>query len=59
MREMTFKETMIALAMIFVSMLFLEHADPEKVSIEMIIGLALIIADAIYTAIKTRTFTKK
>lgn len=59
MREMTFKETMIALAMIFVSMFFLEQADPEKVSLEMVIGLALIIADAIYTAVKTRTFNKK
>lgn len=59
MREMTFKETVIALAMIFVSMFFLEHADPEKISYQLVIGLALIIVDAIYTAIKTKTFTKK
>nr|WP_320037150.1 hypothetical protein [uncultured Bacteroides sp.] len=59
MREMTFKETVIALAMIFASMFCLEHADSEKFSYQLVLGLALIIADAIYTAIKTKTFTKK
>lgn len=59
MREMNFKETMIALAMIIVSMLFLSNADPEKMSYQLVIGLALIIADAVYTAIKTKTFSKK
>ena len=59
MREMTFKETIIALSMIIVSMLFIGNADPEKMSCQLIIGLVLIITDAIYTAIKTKTFTKK
>lgn len=59
MREMTFKETAIALAMIFGSLFCLGHSDPEKFSYQLVIGIALIIADAIYTAIKTKTFTKK
>ena len=59
MREMTFKETIIALSMIIASMLFIGNADPEKMSYQLIIGLALIVADAVYTAIKTKTFSKK
>lgn len=56
---MNVKQSLIALAMVFGAIAFLSSADQEHTSIQLVIGLALIVAACIYTAVKTKTFSKE